>query len=94
MILTISFYFIEPMRCPPSVRMISMVSLEQMCERWWYGGFKLHGTVRNGVIKTQHVSMQTKASDGIVAIAICMVTTHGMPHICRMYTYLILASCL
>ena len=57
MILTISFYFIELMRCPPRVRRILMANLEQMCERWRYGGFKLHGTVRNGVIKTQHVSM-------------------------------------
>ena len=92
MILTISFYFVEPMRCPPRARLILMGSLEQMCERWRYGGFKLHGTVCNGVIKTQHVSMQTETPDGVVAIAIFMVATHGMPHICRMYAYLILAS--
>ena len=92
MILIISFYLIELMRCPPRARLISITTLEQMCERWRYRGFKLHGTVRNGVIKTQHVSMQTKAPEGIVAIAIFMVATHRMPHICRMYTYLILAS--
>ena len=41
----------------------------------------------------QHIGMEAESVERIVAVAVFHVATHGMSHVCRMHTDLVLASC-
>ena len=44
--------------------------------------------------EAKHIGMQAQAMEGVVAVAILGITANGMPHVCRMDTYLVLAASL
>ncbi len=53
---------------------------------------KFHRLVRDRMIETQLVCMQTETSKRIVAIAVLDIATDRMTYISRVHTYLILTS--
>ena len=52
---------------------------------------ELHRLARHGMVEAQHIGMQTKTVDRVVAVAILDVAAYGMPHIGRVYADLVLA---
>ena len=65
-----------------------------MSEICWNRSLEFHTLMCHGMIETEHIGMQTKTVQRVVAVTILYITTDRMPHICRMNTNLILAPCL
>ena len=56
--------------------------------------FKLHRLARNRMVETEHVGVKTKSVKRIITIAVFYISTHRMPHIRGMNTYLVLTTSL
>ena len=63
-----------------------------MTEACWHRRLEFHGLMRHWMIEAQQPCMQAQTMKRVVAIAILRITTHGMAHISRMYTNLILST--
>lgn len=44
------------------------------------------------MVEAELVGVQAQAVQGVVAVAIFNVTAHGVPHVGRVHTYLVLAA--
>ena len=67
-------------------------SLEHLPEsgRYWRG--KLHTLMRDRVVETEHISMETKPSYGVIAVSVLDVTADRVPQVGTVDTYLVLSS--
>ena len=55
---------------------------------------KLHALSCHGVSEAQHVGVQTKSVDRVIAIAVFYVAAYRVSHVGGVYSYLVLSSCL
>lgn len=65
--------------------------MEQTEERLWHRSRKLNRFVAHRMIEAEPIGMKAQTPDGVVAIAIFQVATHGMPHVGCMDANLVFA---